>query len=452
MIYDTSDPDWTLVYVNGEYGFAPANYIEVVGQIVVESVEEHAPPPLPTRDEYTESDQAHAADPPSSAVEGPAAALAGILQTKTSAAPDNSRPIPSPPAEEPRTNTRALPPRNIDVDADLPPPNLPRRPPSLVSPREPTRSRSQYDSLRVESPPGVQPSPPFNRAAHDDPHRSAISPSGYHLYNISEMISVMGKRKKMPTTLGINVVTGTIFISPEKSEDGPHQEWTVDKLAHYSIEGKHVFLDLVRPSKNIDFHAGAKDTAQEIVSALGEISGAYKAEGLREVIAAGTSGGRKRGQILYDFTAQGDDEVSVSIGDDVTILDDTKSDEWWMVRRMKNGKEGVVPSSYIEVNGTAGLESSTSGVNAGLSIVEQNRLEEARLAKESTLRARRHGSGDAGVVEVGPGLKLPNRGSSLFAGNDGNQQPSQRHKRESKSSKPSELTPYDMTSYYGYAN
>lgn len=28
-VYDTSDPDWTLVGCNGEYGFAPANYIEI---------------------------------------------------------------------------------------------------------------------------------------------------------------------------------------------------------------------------------------------------------------------------------------------------------------------------------------------------------------------------------------------------------------------------------------
>jgi len=26
-VFDTSDPNWTLVGVNDEYGFAPANYI-----------------------------------------------------------------------------------------------------------------------------------------------------------------------------------------------------------------------------------------------------------------------------------------------------------------------------------------------------------------------------------------------------------------------------------------
>ena len=108
----------------------------------------------------------------------------------------------------------------------------------------------------------IKESPPYNRAGELTPR----SPSGYHIYNINEMVEVMGKRKKMPTTLGINMVTGIIFVSPEG--DDRQQEWTAEKLTHYSIEGKHVFVDLVRPSKSVDFHAGAKDTAQEIVQHL----------------------------------------------------------------------------------------------------------------------------------------------------------------------------------------
>ena len=172
------------------------------------------------------------------------------------------------------------------------------------------------------------------------------------MYNIHEYISHMGKNKKLPMTLGINIAKGLIMISPEKSRDGPSQEWTAEKLSHYSIEGKHVFIELVRPSKSVDFHAGAKDTAQEIVAQLGELAGASRAEGLREVLAAsaGTGAeGRKKGKMLYEFMAQGEDEVTVAVDDEVIVLDDTKSEEWWMVKRLKNGKEGVVPSSYVEI-------------------------------------------------------------------------------------------------------
>ena len=250
------------------------------------------------------------------------------------------------------------------------------------------------------------------------------------------MVSALGKKKKLATTLGLNLATGDIMVAPEKSRDGPQQTWSAEKLTHYSIEGKHVFMELVRPSKSVDFHAGAKDTAQEIVAGLGEIAGASRAEGLREVIEAGSGskGGQKKGKMLYEFMAQGDDEVTVAVGDDVVVIDDTKSDEWWMIRRLKNGKEGVVPSSYVEVTGTVPVSSSTSGLNAGRSVVEQNRLEEERLAKEATKVNRRRGGSDAKGSEVGPGVKLPERGSSLMGGTDGNQRSSQRNKKESKMS------------------
>ena len=148
----------------------------------------------------------------------------------------------------------------------------------------------------------------------------------------------MGKSKKMPTTLGLNLATGQIMIAPEKSRDGPQQEWSAEKLTHYSIEGKHIFMELVRPSKSVDFHAGAKDTAHEIVGALGEIAGAARAGGMQEVLeAAHGGGGQRKGTVLYDFMAQGDDEVTVAVGDEVIVggryeerrlVDGSATEEW----------------------------------------------------------------------------------------------------------------------------
>lgn len=51
---------------------------------------------------------------------------------------------------------------------------------------------------------------------------------------------------------------------------------------------------------------------------------------------------------LYDFTADGDDELTVKEGEQLFILDKVTSDEWWKCRN-GNGVEGVVPASYIEV-------------------------------------------------------------------------------------------------------
>lgn len=357
--------------LDGEYGFAPSNYIEITGK-----AEQRSPPAaLSPQTSEREMEPEQPSSPVSPIRRGPAAAMAGIMHQHSSS------------TDSPPTNI-SLPPRKPqftpeDSEEEAPAPSLPQRPPSQqLSP-----APAQHTSPRVPDSPGIAASPPFNRAvsrSYDEDQPQANS-GGFHLYNINEMVSAMGKNKKLPTTLGLNLATGVIMIAPEKSRDGPQQEWTAEKLTHYSIEGKHVFVELVRPSKSVDFHAGAKDTAQEITRGLGEIAGAARAEGLREVLeaSAGSGGGQKKGHVLYDFMAQGEDEVTVAVGDEVIVIDDTKSEEWWMVRRLKNGKEGVVPSTYVEVTGVVAPPRTSSGVNAGKSVVEQNRLEEERMVKEA---------------------------------------------------------------------
>lgn len=417
--------------LNGEYGFAPANYIELSGEADQKSPASALSPQLPPR----EIGVGHppSVDPRVPSSSGPAAALAGIMHKQTSRTQSSATPsVESPPNLTLPSRRPQYTPEASDEELPSPPaPSLPQRPPS-----QSTSSPVTQYATRTQEPPSVAASPPYNRATRNydnDPISPWMSPSsGFHLYNINEMVSALGKKKKMPTTLGLNITTGNIMIAPEKSRDGPQQEWTAEKLTHYSIEGKHVFMELVRPSKSIDFHAGAKDTAQEIVSGLGDIAGAAKAEGLREVLAAGSGsgGGQKKGHVLYDFMAQGEDEVTVAVGDEVIVIDDTKSDEWWMIRRLKNGNEGVVPSSYIEKTGMTTLPDNP-GLKAARSVVEQNRLEEERLAKEVAKSSKSRG-GDARGLEVGPGVKLPKRGSSLTGANDINQTSSQRSKKESK--------------------
>ncbi|KAI5299295.1 hypothetical protein KEM56_003353, partial [Ascosphaera pollenicola] len=441
-IYDTSDPDWTLVRVGHDYGFAPANYIEITD--AAHGAHDHDPAAAaipaghpqfaePEQAEYHEPDHPHAPVPSGATDSSPAAALAGILHGRQpSAGTANHQAHYEEEAAapyDPRDHDRGYTEEELQEEH---PPALPQRPMSIQVDRPSHRERDDRHRLSrlPDEVAGVKSSPPV-REGH---LQSKNFPSGYHLYNISESVTVMGKKKKMPTTLGINVNQGMILISTRKDDDKMEQ-WSVDKLSNYSIEGKHVFLDLVRPSKSIDFHAGAKDTAQEIVSLLGEIAGRYRAEGLREVIEAGKGGGKKRGQILYDFDAQGDDEVSVCVGDEVIILDDQKSDDWWMVRRLKNGREGVVPSSYIEITGIGStLTGGPSGT--GMSLAEQSRLEEERLAREALKKSARkshHDTADSRTsVEVGVGPRIPRRRSKLSFMALVNDLSSQRSKKDLK--------------------
>jgi hypothetical protein len=181
------------------------------------------------------------------------------------------------------------------------------------------------------------------------------------------------------------------------------------------------------------------------------------------VLAAGSgnSNVQQKGVMLFDFMAQGDDEVTVGLGDEIVVLDDSASDEWWKVRRLKNGKEGVVPANYVEITGTVPVSApaaqiARTGTNAGRSRVEQNRREEEELARQASRQKRPES--EARTDQVGPGLHLPSRNSSLMHANVDHRRTSQRSsKRESSakdattssksSSKPSQFSLISHTSY-----
>ncbi|KAL1657335.1 cytoskeletal protein binding protein [Didymella pomorum] len=398
-VYDVSDPDWSLVGFGGDYGFAPANYIELIQGGAPPVGAAVASPGLPPRPPAApESDDEQDPPTPDSPPHNPATALASIIQKKSEQQTATRSTISPPPnvAAAPRKRVQFTP---EESDEEAPPPRLPNRPPSQSFSPEP-----QYASARSPSPDRVR-SPPARSVTfdqYDPPPRdngpsTPLSGSGYHLYNIYEYLTQPGKNKKMPVTLGINIPRGMIMIAPEKARDGAQEEWSADKMEYYSQEGKHIFMELKQPSKSVDFHCGAKDTATEIMSALGELAGAAKGAGLREVLAAGSgnSNVQKKGVMLFDFMAQGDDEVTVGLGDDILILDDSASDEWWKVRRLKNGKEGVVPANYVEITETVPVSTpasvARSGTNAGRSVVDQNRREEEEMARQASRRDRPKG-------------------------------------------------------------
>jgi len=53
------------------------------------------------------------------------------------------------------------------------------------------------------------------------------------------------------------------------------------------------------------------------------------------------------GTVLYDFAAEGEDELAVAEGETVTVVDQGNED-WWKVRNAQ-GIEGVVPALYVKV-------------------------------------------------------------------------------------------------------
>ena len=62
---------------------------------------------------------------------------------------------------------------------------------------------------------------------------------------------------------------------------------------------------------------------------------------------AAPAGDGERAVVLYDFTADGDDEMTVHEGETLLVLEHD-ADDWWKCKDAK-GNEGVVPANYLEV-------------------------------------------------------------------------------------------------------
>lgn len=103
---------------------------------------------------------------------------------------------------------------------------------------------------------------------------------------------------------------------------------------------------------------------------------------------------------LYDFTADGEDELSVTENEEVVVIE-RDGDEWWKCRNAR-GVEGVVPASYLEFKASSSSpvsrmhplpeEESESDSDAGAKRADQDaadREQAERLQREEKERVAR---------------------------------------------------------------
>ncbi|KAH9031363.1 SH3 domain-containing protein [Lactarius pseudohatsudake] len=234
---------------------------------------------------------------------------------------------------------------------------------------------------------------------------SKVKADAIKTWSVSE-IDKKGKKKK--GTLGVG--NGAIFFASE-ADKTPVQKWQIGDITSADIDkSKHILIEVGgSAAASLHFHAGNKDTAEEILAKL-ESSRSLARESIEAPAASaaatkhqaepepepepaqapvqrtlpppllsnGSNSPGKKGvhfseaspaiipprpasppepeheeaegleaAALYDFQAQGDDELTVAEGDALWIIEQ-EGDEWWKCRNIK-GDEGVVPASYIEV-------------------------------------------------------------------------------------------------------
>lgn len=358
-IFDLSDPDWLLVgdSTNQLFGFIPSNYIELNNSNAAVNTP-IAPQPQQAAFQLPPQSQPQQQPQPSQFIPPPPhPSQQPVDKSPSHQSYNDSSTDPSPQSRGGYDYNDV----GDDIDDDAPPP-MPSRPTGSSSAPPPSAPRP------------LQPSTTGNKVG-DYEQEEDISAQPEHSFDgefFTWYIDEVDGRKKRAVIFSIG--KGLVIMKPNtsnpkklklKSASQLDNEWRIKDIIQFSHEKKHVFLDMKNPDSSIELHAGSKDVAEAIISILGDLKGAERAQGLKEVVSASRantdSSNRRVGKLLFDFVAQGDDELGCKEGDEVYIVNDTKSKDWWMCENIDTKKQGVVPSSYIEIVGTAYLDKLTDG-------------------------------------------------------------------------------------------
>ncbi|CAI5756710.1 unnamed protein product [Candida verbasci] len=329
-IYDLNDPDWILVSdsSNQQFGFVPSNYIQL--------------------DDSTQADF-----PPN---------------------PNNNYQPPQPPSQiQFPVNNFQPPPQHISRSEEVayPPPTPQKDYPRQLEDESPIKHQPEQEDDATPPPMPSRPTGNQNYEQEDNingDEKEHTYDGDFFTWHIDE---VDGRKKR---AIKLSIGQGLIIIKPNtsnpkklklKSSSTLDNEWKIRDLTKYSHEKKHIFLEFKNPSVSLELHTGTKDVAEAIMAILGDLKGAEQARGLKEVAKASQAStdnkNRKIGRLLYDFKAQGSDELNCMEGDEVYIVNESKSKDWWMVENVDSGRQGVVPATYIEIISTSNLDKLTDG-------------------------------------------------------------------------------------------
>ncbi|GMM32257.1 cytoskeletal protein-binding protein [Martiniozyma asiatica (nom. inval.)] len=348
-VYDTSDPNWTLVGIsNDQFGFVPGNYIEL---------------DTSASNKATNDASAIAAGPILQAFPPPPQRLDISSATPASASESN---------ENSNTNISNYNESNKDLTvesdtySDEAPPPMPTRPTTTTTttrtnttsggypnvdsePRQRERSssffgtRSRSDTANSRQSARRSVTNLLNNGKKNDDGDSINPIHGDFAWKIHE---IDGKKKRRGV---LEIGSGNIYLDIENKID---ETWPISKLTNYNNEKKHIFLDFTSPSYSFELHVSNKESAAAIISILGDMKGMQSEVALKDVKNAHNSGMRhatmKNGKMIYDFYGQGSDELTVLEGETIHIVNDKKSKEWWLVENEK-GDRGVVPSNYVKI-------------------------------------------------------------------------------------------------------
>ncbi|SGZ38700.1 uncharacterized protein HGUI_00900 [Hanseniaspora guilliermondii] len=323
-VFDDSDVDWLLVKTvrdnveDDEYGFIPSNYVEkidgsVSSQPAPVDVNSFAPPPVRFDREQIANSQSPA---PQSSVD--------VFQP--------------PPKHKSLVEEKELP--QLPNINDSYQKSIEDEPEDEVPPPKPMRPTTTGNTNK-------NPSFENEYASRSEEHLI----EDFESWNVQEIVD-RSTRIKAKLTIGTTLLT---FYS-ENSPGGKPEEWSLNKLVSFDLEKKHLFLELVSPSISLELHTGNSAVGRAIYDKLCEVKGA-SSKSLSQIKNASTVSpqrkqelrDKKTAKVVVDFVAESSDELTITPGEKVYIINDTNSRDWTLVEKVDQpGKKGLVPSQFIQ--------------------------------------------------------------------------------------------------------
>lgn len=118
---------------------------------------------------------------------------------------------------------------------------------------------------------------------------------------------------------------------------------------------------LPTPSSSFDANLSTYDTTT--TSAYDAYGAGFTTPELSDDERANPSQPTGRGTIVHEFDAEGDEELTVVVGDEVDVFEET---EGWLLCRTSDGRMGLVPATYVQLGGTSSKKPSSSSSTKAL--------------------------------------------------------------------------------------
>ncbi|KAJ1990964.1 cytoskeletal protein binding protein [Coemansia spiralis] len=383
LIVENDDPDWYMAKTKSGYGFIPKAYVDMVssdslGLLSADTSSENPPAEIDNNNNEITTEQHPSSPQPAFAPPKlPAVAASAAVPATTALLP------PPPPPPLPTQQARAeqqIPrqpsfPDDFNANGDTrqastntvpaipPPPPLPSVLPT---------------SQQKLSPPAQSPQP-FQPA---QPSQSSQPTNTVSHFNVTE-----GKKKKgNKVTLGISNLT---FIVDSRNDAVPPKQYPMSDVSKCTVKKSVLGVEIggYTPAA-FDFTCSSNAEAESIMDAInaarrGTFVGSNVMDAVEDVppplppkdnvpamqritdaappapsitpsfnihpLTPQTISAQEYALVIYDFSSDDPEELTVSDGDRVLVLD--KSDpEWWQVQLSPpHGRAGLVPAAYVEL-------------------------------------------------------------------------------------------------------